>query len=674
MSFLYPSFLFALFALSIPVIIHFFNLQKPKEVLFTNVKFLKHIQEITSSKLKIKHWLVLLSRLLVLLFLILAFAQPVIIDKHLNEVKSANSVAIYIDNSLSMSNQSGDLKSLDEGLQYVTSLSEMFKPSTNYLFLTNDFEGKDFTFRNSDKIQERITEINYSPLHRSVSDVGLRFTSILNKNQENNQSIFFVSDFQKSTSGDLSKLELDSTSNYFFLPITHTNTSNVFIDSVWLDEPLLRLNTIAKLKVRVQNASQESISNVNLKLYLNDVQFSNASVSLEASDESIVEFSFSVKDTTTHKGVVQVEDNTLTFDNQYYFVLDVSSKIHIYNIYQENSGSIDNVFGNHTIFDLSNAEVGNVNYSDWESYDLIVLNGIDDIKEPLLIALKTYLKQGGSVVLIAGKKPVLVTYTNLVNGMAFSSVNTETEDKKSFELVKPDIRNPFFKDVFEKEERNLVLPYAYPTVKPAYRGNELLIFKNNLSFLSSYQSMDQGKIYLFTSPMDASHTDFDKHALFVPVMYKIAFSSFKKYPHLAYTFDQKLIEVPIENEEKNAIFTLEQGDFKVIPQQKISQDALTFELHEQGLKSGFYNLKAKNTNKLIAFNAGHAESLMEFYTNEELKTTFAGNRNVQVLEAEDFDDFKSTFKNQYIGTPLWKYCLILALFFLLSEILLLRFL
>jgi hypothetical protein len=291
-----------------------------------------------------------------------------------------------------------------------------------------------------------------------------------------------------------------------------------------------------------------------------------------------------------------------------------------------------------------------------------------------LLALKTYLQDGGAVVLVSGKKPNLITYSNLVNRMAFSSVDMSNEDKQGFSMDKPDIRNPFFKDVFERDEQNLFLPYAYPTVKPAYRGNEVLSLKNSLSFLSSYQVLEKGNVFLFSSPFDSEYTNFTKHSLFVPVMYKIAFSSFRNYPHLAYSFDQKLIEIPIDGEDEKTVFTLEQDDFKIIPQQTKSNDALVFELQSHGLGSGFYNLKGKHSSKILAFNTGHAESLMDFYSKDELKVLFKEYKNVQVIEASDFDEFKSTFKNQYIGTPLWKYCLILALFFLLSEILVLRFL
>ncbi|WP_407940661.1 BatA domain-containing protein, partial [Mucilaginibacter sp.] len=49
MHFIYPSFLFALFTLGIPVIIHLFNFRKFQKVNFSNVQFLKEIEEQQSS-------------------------------------------------------------------------------------------------------------------------------------------------------------------------------------------------------------------------------------------------------------------------------------------------------------------------------------------------------------------------------------------------------------------------------------------------------------------------------------------------------------------------------------------------------------------------------------------------------------------------------------------------
>ena len=52
MTFLYPSFLFGLFALAIPVIIHLFNFRRTKKIYFSNTLFLKKVKEASSSKLK----------------------------------------------------------------------------------------------------------------------------------------------------------------------------------------------------------------------------------------------------------------------------------------------------------------------------------------------------------------------------------------------------------------------------------------------------------------------------------------------------------------------------------------------------------------------------------------------------------------------------------------------
>ena len=102
MQFLYPAFLFGLLALAIPVIIHLFNFRRFKTVYFTNVRFLKNIQEETATKSRLKHILVLISRMLAIIFLVLAFAQPFIPSEQSADKATKKAVSIYIDNSFSM--------------------------------------------------------------------------------------------------------------------------------------------------------------------------------------------------------------------------------------------------------------------------------------------------------------------------------------------------------------------------------------------------------------------------------------------------------------------------------------------------------------------------------------------------------------------------------------------
>ena len=76
MKFLYPQFLYALAVVAIPIILHLFNFKKFKTVYFSNVRFLKEVKQQTKAKSELKHILILLSRILALSSLVLAFAQP----------------------------------------------------------------------------------------------------------------------------------------------------------------------------------------------------------------------------------------------------------------------------------------------------------------------------------------------------------------------------------------------------------------------------------------------------------------------------------------------------------------------------------------------------------------------------------------------------------------------
>ena len=71
--------------------------------MFSNVAFLQEIQQETKSIKNLKHLLILICRLLALLFLILAFAQPYISENKKEVLGGTNGVSIYVDNSYSLS-------------------------------------------------------------------------------------------------------------------------------------------------------------------------------------------------------------------------------------------------------------------------------------------------------------------------------------------------------------------------------------------------------------------------------------------------------------------------------------------------------------------------------------------------------------------------------------------
>ena len=104
MHFQYPSFLLALLAVLIPVLIHLFSFRRHTTVYFSHVGFLKNIRQESRRQSRLKQLLILLSRILAVASLVVMFAQPYlrVRDQH---ASPRSIVGVYLDNSFSMNGQ-----------------------------------------------------------------------------------------------------------------------------------------------------------------------------------------------------------------------------------------------------------------------------------------------------------------------------------------------------------------------------------------------------------------------------------------------------------------------------------------------------------------------------------------------------------------------------------------
>jgi hypothetical protein len=75
----------------------------------------------------------------------------------------------------------------------------------------------------------------------------------------------------------------------------------------------------------------------------------------------------------------------------------------------------------------------------------------------------------------------------------------------------------------------------------------------------------------------------------------------------------------------------------------------------------------------LAFNFDKRESDLRQMTVQELRAAVAGQKNVHVLDTSNALNLQRELTNENLGVPLWKYCLILCLVFMFTEILLIRY-
>lgn len=665
MTFLYPSFLWALFALLIPIIIHLFNFRRTTRIFFSNNRFLKHVKEVTTAKRRLKHYLILASRLLFLLFLILAFAQPVIPAR--DQLDAERNIAIYLDNSQSMTAQMPDnTPALDAALNFARGIVDLFPADTRYRILTNDFAPFSNTFKTKTEALDILAQVRTSPVSRSMEEIKNRLED---QSSDRGREYFWISDFQKSTTGSIPNT-WDSASRWHLVPITFASAPNVFVDSAYLENPFAAGGEKNVLSIIVRNDGEEEVTQLNLRLSINDIQAGTAAVDIPPGGMTETNFDLTTGLSGFNRAVVSFNDFPVSFDNEFYLALNFANKISIIEIKPGPAVTpVERVFGNRQVFNFRSFSVANFNYSLLDQADLVVVNGIDRNDAALNLALRNYLNGSGTLLVIPGEKPDAQSLQQLTGNPA---VTTASGNTTSQDLDRPDYNNPFFENVFEERSPSMAMPRAAQVWRWGQDRSAILRFKNDEPFLSRVEQ--DGRLYLLATPLQDAYTDFHNHALFVPVMYRIASSSRKNDVELYHTLEENFITLKVDSLLNDEPLRLK-GAQEVVPAQRRVNEQVFLEIPKFSISQGFYHVLAeRDTVGLIAFNLDEAESLLDQFSGEEISAQMGDGSNISIFEATTADAFSNEIKERYLGKPLWKYALMLALLFLLAEVLLIRFL
>ena len=443
----------------------------------------------------------------------------------------------------------------------------------------------------------------------------------------------------------------------------------MFVDTAHLENPFAAGGGKNVLNVKIRNDGDKSAERLNLKLSINNVQAASTTVSVPAKGSAETSFDLSTSLSGLNEARLSFNDFPVVFDNEFYMALNFTDKIRIIEIRNADSRTVvEKVFGNKEIFDFNSYAVSNFNYSLLSVADLVVVNGLNSVDEPLANALRSYLGNSGSVLFFPGTRPDVVNLRNFLQ-LPLSNVS---ESSILQELDRPDFSNPFFENVFEEKSVSIAMPRAVKALDWGSDRSAILRFKNDEPFLSRFDQ--QGNLYVAATPLLQGQTDFFNHALFVPVMYRIASGSVRSESKLYYTLKESFLSIRADSLEGEEPLRWV-GEEEIVPSQRKLNDQVIFDLPKFSITKGFYRIVARrDTINLLAFNLDKAESLLDQYTGMEVKAILAGGDRVTIFDVQSQEAFSNEIKERYLGTPLWKYALILALFFLLAEILLIRFL
>jgi len=670
MHFLYPAFLFALLTLAIPVIIHLFNFRRYKKVYFSNVQFLKEVQEQQASNRNLKERLILASRLLALLFLVLAFARPYIPGANAINAGKQQVVSIFVDNSYSMQTLNREGTLLDEAKQKAKQIAVSYNINDRFQLLTQDFEGKHQRLLNRTGFNDAVDAVKISPQSRELSQITERQKSLLDMQPGAVKHSYIISDFQKNIQGNAAVQDAGFPVN--LVQLKANSLPNVAVDSVWMLNATHRPNESERMVVRLRNYADKAAERVPLKLSINGVQKAIGSFTVNARSAQTDTLSFSGLQAGWQRAEIQLQDNPVTFDNKFYFTFNITQKLPVLLI---NGGQpnkyLNAVFASDAFFAAKHVADGNIDYAGLNVYPIIVLSDVKTITAGLAQALKIYVSKGGTLMVFPPAEGDINSYKAFLQPLGASAPgNLVTENTKVSAI---NLQSPVFKSIFETAPQNPDLPAVkkYYTLSTGNKVGEYLMRLQNGQPLWQGSSFGRGKVYVSAVALDESFSNLPMHALFVPVTLRIALLSGHDQP-LFYTVgnNQPVETVPLQSTEKQLV-KLVKDKQTIIPDVKQQEGSTLLYLPDQLTGTGIYDLKKQDsTAAILAFNDNRSESDLSYLSAAQLDKIFPKNAtllNGNQLNAESIAGTANS------GLQLWKLCIILALIFLAAEILLIRY-
>ncbi|MDB2385086.1 BatA domain-containing protein [Polaribacter sp.] len=643
MQFKNPEFLYFLFLLIIPILVHLFQLQKFRKTAFTNVAFLKKIEQQSRKSAKLKKWLILATRLLLFTSLVIVFAQPYFGTE--TSTKQQHSF-IYLDNSLSMTSKGKKGELLQNG---INELLENGDKTAIYSLQTNS---KFYEKLSYEELKKVLITTKYTNKKTEIPTVLLKINNLKKEKTNTLYNAFLISDFQNINY--LNFTDVNNTIN--LIKLQSTRKENISIDSVYYTNAIN--NSTIHIVVKNQGVAK---NNVPIAIYNNDELTSKQVFSIDENEDKTIEFQ--LQNNANFKGKIELTYNdTYLFDNVFYFAISKPKKIAVLQIGKPNN-YLKKIFTNKE-FNLSETTQKNIDYNSISKQQFILLDELENIPESLQNSLLDFTKNGGEIAIIPNKKIQVNSYNALMSKLGFGKVQRQFND--TLQITKINFEHPLFNNVFSKKTTNFQYPFVTNSLdfSTSY-ASAILSLENKKPFVQS-KTVNSGKAYLFSSSIQKENSNFTNSPLIVPLFYNMAKLSFKQNRLFYRTNETNIIDIPV-SVRKDRVLQLSNKNSSFIPQQRTYQNkvALTVDNIED---NGFYDVKLEsNLLETLAFNQTKEESNLLFL-NEEL---LANNKNITVSNSVTNGLNQVYAKNEVQW--LWKWFLGLAIVSLLLEILILKF-
>jgi len=683
MTFLNPAVLFGLIAASIPIIIHLLNLRKLKKIDFSTLQFLKELQKNKIRKIKIKQWLLLALRVLIILCIVTAFARPTLVGVSIGGTTSAaKTTAVFIlDDTFSMTVVDPNGSYFNQAKEAIKNILTQFEEGDEFGLVLVSHQPKEIEMTsNLNKFKQEIDAANISFASGKINNAIIKAAQLIGEAQNFNKEIYLFTDFQKGRLSDENEIidlkeQLGEQVRLYAFNYSGKEVFNFGIDELKINTQIFEKDKPVKFEAIVKNYSGRAKENLVVSFFVDGERSAQQSLNLNPGESKTATLEATAKNFGYNDVFAEIEEDDILEDNKRFSSFFIPEKIPVLILYDniQDTKLVEaalNSVSEKDYFELTTKKVEQISGIQLNNYQVVVLISSDFGNAS--VKLKQFISSGKGIVIFPSAElnsQNFISSLNSINVLATGGIIQE-EKGQSVQFGEIDFNHPLFENIFVEEKKKKVESpdfYSYYKINPSGKGKNIIKLEDESSFLSEF-SVDEGKVLLFSSAPVFEWSDFPVKSIFAPLITKsVMYLSSKNSDGKNY-FAGETINVNVSE--------------RTLPQIKVlkpdnNQDII--------------NINSKQTTNFISYNNTFLTGNYRFFSGDKLLSVATVNADpresvTQYLTEKEFEDYleKINFQGRYVpiekndnpsqiilqarfGSELWRYFVFLAIILALIE-------
>jgi uncharacterized membrane protein len=686
MTFLNPAILFGLLAAGIPIVIHLLNLRKLKKIEFSTLIFLKELKKNKIRKIQLKQWLLLALRILVILFLVLAFSRPTIKGISIGGTTSlAKTTAVFIlDDTYSMSVVGDNGSYFNQAKSLLRShLEQLHEGDDAAIILLSDVNqqtvplSKDIT-----SLKKELEDIHLSSVSGYLHPAIVKAASLFGTSNNFNKELYLFTDMQKtelmkdSAYSNLSEL-MNERVNIYLFPFTGKDIFNIGIDSVKLNTVVLGKDKPFQMSVYLTNYSNTDSKNTIVSLFLNGERTAQKGIAIEKHKSMELQLESTFKKSGLQEIVAEIDDDAIALDNTAYSAVLVPDKINI-GIFENDKN--DSRFlrlaleaGDSTrtfVFDERNiTQLSSVNIM---NYDAIFVFGSS--RNFAGDKLLQYTATRGNIFIIPGQNTTADDFNHTLSALSLPEcTGLRKANDKSWayeELSTIDFTHPLLRGIFKNSSAPQIESpqfYSHFILKNDGTAESIVTLSDKSVLLSEYKR-GHGKILVLATALNPEWTNFPYKSFFVPFAFSSVFYLTARQDDGVQNYTGQPIPIQLNRSMNGSVKITRPDKTEEILHIDDKATVSGLKYDKTNIPGNYKILSDKNVENVISVNHNPIESSTEAYSESDFATYLSRiNFKGHVKTILPQENGVEKIKEARFGTELWKLFIILALITSLVE-------